>query len=560
MHQQWIFPGNSNSGAALGRELGVAPCLAGLLLSRGLLTQPEAEKFLHPKLNTLSDPFLLPNLRAAAERILAAIDRKEKVVLYGDYDVDGVTSLTLFARILRAYGLSPEIFLPQRMEEGYGLSPEGVERCVGLHRPELLVAVDCGTNSAEEIAQLKAQGVEVLVFDHHEIGALPPDCLLVNPKLGSDFHYLCSAGIVFKACHGLLKLRPLPTFDLKECLDIVALGSVADIVPLIGENRLLVQKGLSQMEKTRWIGLRALMDAASVKAPIRPSHVGFQLGPRLNAAGRLGTAEDALNLLLAEDLPTARGLAEGLDRQNRDRQTVQAQTLEEAEEMLALEFDPARDAAIVLAKEGWHHGVLGIVAGRLMKNHHRPTFIIGFDENGIGKGSGRSIDGFSLVAALGGCGVGLLEKFGGHEMAAGLTVKRERFEEFKRAFLDTARAQLDEAALRPRLHLDAELDFSILDMEFLAQHDLLQPFGIGNHQPLFVARGVSPAAEPRVLKEKHISFTLRQNGSRCRAIFFDGVRNPLPEPPWDVAFRVERNEYMGNVSVQMHIQAIRAAE
>jgi single-stranded-DNA-specific exonuclease len=232
----------------------------------------------------------------------------------------------------------------------------------------------------------------------------------------------------------------------------------------------------------------------------------------------------------------------------------------EAEAMLAREFDPARDAAIVLAKEGWHPGVLGIVAGRLTKNHHRPTLIIGFDENGIGKGSGRSIDGFSLVAALGGCAQGLLEKFGGHEMAAGFTIRREQFEEFKRVFLEAARAQLDEAALKPRLHLDAELDFSILDLEFLAQHDLLQPFGIGNHQPLFFARGVSPAAEPRVLKEKHISFTLRQNGSRCRAIFFDGVRHPLPTPPWDVAFRVERNEYMGSVNVQMQIQAIRAAE
>jgi len=412
----------------------------------------------------------------------------------------------------------------------------------------------------EEIAQLKSSGIEVLVFDHHEVGPTLPDCPVVNPKLGQDFHYLCSAGIVFKACHGLLNLRPLPGFDLKELLDIVALGSVADIVPLIGENRLLVQKGLLQMERTRWVGLKALMVVAGVRAPIRPSHVGFQIGPRLNAAGRLGTAEDALNLLLSESAPDAQRLAASLDRQNKERQEVQAHTVEEAEAMLAQEFDPARDAAIVLAKEGWHPGVLGIVAGRLMKNHHRPTVIIGFDEQGIGKGSGRSIEDFSLVEALAECEPGLLERFGGHEMAAGLTIKREHFEEFKRAFLACARTRLDDAALRPRLHLDAELDFSILDLEFLAQHDLLQPFGIGNHQPLFFARGVNPAFEPRVLKEKHLSFTLRQNGSRCRAIYFDGARHPLPEPPWDVAFRVERNEYMGNVNVQMQIQAIRSAQ
>ncbi len=568
MHQQWIFPGSTN-GAALCQELGIAPCLAGMLYSRGLETAAEAEKFLHPKLSTLSDPFLLPNLRGAVERILAAIDRKERVVLYGDYDVDGVTSLALFARVLRAYGASPDIFLPQRIGEGYGLSLEGVERCLSSFHPQLLIAVDCGTSSSAEIAQLKAQGVETLVFDHHEIKEALPDCLVVNPKLGEDFHYLCSAGIVFKACHGLLKLRPIAGFDLREYLDIVALGSVADIVPLIGENRLLVQKGLRQMEQSRWAGLRALMEISSVNAPIKPSHVGFNLGPRLNAAGRLGTAEDALNLLMAEDPLAARDIAASLDRQNRERQVVQARALAEAEQMLALEFDPARDAAIVLGKAGWHPGVLGIVAGRLSRTHHRPTLIVGFDENGIGKGSGRSIEGFSLVAALGQCGEGssrtgglLLEKFGGHEMAAGFTVLRDRFEEFKRGFLDCARAQLDEEALKPRLHLDAELDLSILDLEFLAQHDLLQPFGIGNLQPLFFARGISPTSEPRILKEKHISFLARPTAGpgRCKAIFFDGARNPLPEPPWDVAFRVERNEYMGNVSVQMVIQAIRSAQ
>ena len=228
--------------------------------------------------------------------------------------------------------------------------------------------------------------------------------------------------------------------------------------------------------------------------------------------------------------------------------------------MLAEQFDPSRDAAIVLGKEGWHPGVLGIVAGRLMKNHHRPTIIVGFDENGIGKGSGRSIEGFSLVEALAQSEPGLLERFGGHEMAAGLTIRRECFEEFKAKFLAYAQSKLDDTALRPRLHLDAELEFSLLDLEFLAQHDLLQPFGIGNHQPLFFARGVSPALEPKILKEKHISFTLRQNGSRCRAIYFDGARHPLPEPPWDVAFKLERNEYMGNVNVQMLIQAIRPAQ
>lgn len=563
MLHHWIYPKPSN-GEEICRELGVPSCLGRMLASRGLRTVAEVQNFLYPKLSALSDPFLLPNLRKAVERILWAIDREERVVLYGDYDVDGVTSLALFARVLRAYGLHPEVFLPQRMEEGYGLSPEGVERCLATYQPQLLIAVDCGTGSVAEVAQLRARGVDALVFDHHEIKGELPDCVVVNPKLGEDFHYLCSAGIVFKACHGLMKLRALYNFDLKECLDLVALGSVADIVPLTGENRLLVQKGLQQMERTRWPGVRALMEVAMVRPPIKPVHVGFQLAPRLNAAGRLGTAEDSLHLLLADDPVKARELALNLDSQNRDRQELQARIIEEAEAMLLQEFDPERDAAIVLAKEGWHQGVLGIVAGRFSKALHRPTLIAGFDENGVGKGSGRSIEGFPLVAALGQSGQDLLDKFGGHEMAAGFTVSRERFGEFKQAFLALARAQLDSEALRPCLHLDAELDLATLDMEFLAQHDLLQPFGVGNAQPLFVARRVAPSGPVRVLKEKHLSFvvshTRARDGGRCRAIFFEGARHPLPEPPWDVAFRVERNEYLGNVSVQMVVQAIRSAQ
>jgi single-stranded-DNA-specific exonuclease len=563
MPHQWIFP-KPSQGDDFSRELGIPGCLAGLLASRGLATAAEVRGFLYPKLSALSDPFLLPNLRTAVDRILAAIDREERVVLYGDYDVDGVTSLALFARVLRAYGLHPEVFLPQRMEEGYGLSPEGVERCLATYNPQLLIAVDCGTCSVAEVGMLKERGVEVLVFDHHETKAELPECVVVNPKLGSDFHYLCSAGIVFKACHGLMKLRALYSFDLKDSLDLVALGSVADIVPLIGENRLLVQKGLQKMENTRWPGLKALMEVAAVRPPIKPVHVGFQLAPRLNAAGRLGTAEDALHLLLADDPVKAHDLAMSLDSQNRDRQELQARIIEEAEAMILQEFDPAKDAAIVLAKEGWHQGVLGIVAGRVSKAFHRPTLVAGFDESGVGKGSGRSIEGFPLVAALNQCGQELLEKFGGHEMAAGFTVSRERFERFKRAFLDYARAQLDAEALRPCLHLDAELDLATLDLEFLAQHDLLQPFGVGNLQPLFVARRVAPAGQVRVLKEKHLSFvvshTRARDGGRCRAIYFDGARHPLPEPPWDIAFRVERNDYLGNVSVQMVVQSIRSAQ
>ena len=558
---KWIIgePADSRLARALAGELGIAPFLAGLLCRRGLGDTEAARNFLQPRLNSLGDPFELPEMRAAAERILGAIDRRERIVLYGDYDVDGVTSLALFTRVLRAYGAEPGAFLPQRADEGYGLSPEGVSRCVTTLRPQLLVALDCGTSSVAEIAQLKSEGVDVIVFDHHEIKSARPDCILVNPKLGETHHALCSAGIVFKACHALLKLRQVIGLDLREYLDLVALGTVADIVPLTGENRVLVQKGLRQMEQTRWAGLRALMDVASVRAPLQPGDVGFRLGPRLNAAGRLGTAGDALKLLLTEDASEARALAAGLDRQNQERQLVEQRNQRDAEKMVAEGFDPARDAAIVVGGEGWHPGVLGIVASRLSRDFHRPAIVIGFDENGTGKGSGRSIEGFSLVHALAQCG-SMLEKFGGHEMAAGLTIRRERFREFQGAFLDCARARLTAEDLQPRLRIDSEVEIADLDMEFLGHHDLLQPFGIGNPQPVLFSRGVKPAGEPRVLKEKHLLFDLRQKGARASAIFFNGAETQLPRPPWDMAYRVERNEFRETVSLRIQIAALRAAE
>ena len=543
-----------------------------VLAQRGFVEPAAARDFLCPKLALLSDPFLLPNMTAAIERLNLALDRGERIVLYGDYDVDGVTSLTLFARLLQAYGASPACFLPDRMEEGYGLSAEGVARCVAEHRPELLVAVDCGTASAREINGLQATGVDVLVFDHHEPQGEAPGCVaLVNPKLGDDFHYLCSAGLVFKACHALLMRRPLPGFDLKTFLDLAALGTVADIVPLVGENRILVKRGLCTLAASRWPGVQALIGAAGAKPPFVPADIGYKLGPRLNAAGRLGTARDALELLLTEDPARARVLAEELDKQNRERQEVEQRTLLEAEAMLAaLDGFPAGHAAIVVGARGWHPGVVGIVASRLMRSHHRPALVVGFDDTGLGKGSGRSIEGLSLVHALAQCGH-LLDKHGGHEMAAGLAIRESAFPEFQTLFHTVARGLLTDEQLLPRLRLDAELSLADLDADFLSAHERLQPFGTGNPRPVFLARGVVPLGPPKVLKDKHLKLTLRQasagtsTGVRgwqpgVSAIYFNAPLDNLPRPPWDVAFQVEANDFRDEITLQMQVQALRAAE
>ncbi len=419
---RWIFPKPADSKAVgeLRLATGCARFAAELLVARGFGAPPSAESYLQPRLKSLSDPSLLPAMPAAVDRLLAAIDRKERIALYGDYDVDGVTSLALLSRILRAYGAEPACFLPSRVDEGYGMSPDGVARCVSEHAPQLVVAVDCGTSSVAEIARLAAEGIDVVVLDHHECKTALPVCTaLVNPKLGDDFHYLCSVGIVFKLVHALLKRRPIEGVDLRHYLDLVALGTVADLVPLREENRVLVKRGLAQLEQTRWVGLQELIDVSGLRTPLSPANIGFGLGPRLNAAGRLGTAQDALELLLTEDRGRARMLA---------------------------------------------------------------------------------------------------------------------------------------------ANLDVEITLGEIDYELLDQHEALQPFGMANPQPLFCARGVTLVAEPRVMKEKHLSLLLRQGGDEYRAVWFGAASQTLPRLPWDIAFHIERNEWQGSVSPQIQIRAVRKAE
>ena len=560
---RWILASREglNGSAIAWNEICGSECIARLLSRKGFRCAEEVENFLRPRLGSLSDPFSLPQMRAAVSRILAALDQHERIVLFGDYDVDGVTSLALLDETLRAYGGTPALFLPLRMEEGYGLSRESVDRCVEQHQPQLLIAVDCGTSSVNEVTDLKKRGIHVIILDHHEPKSELPDCVaMVNPKLTEcGFEYLSSVGIVFKLCHALLKTRPLHGFDLKSKLDLVALGTVADIVPLRDENRVLVQRGSIEIARTSRIGLKKLMQVAGVRQPILPEDIGYRLGPRLNAAGRLSTAEKSLRLLLTQDESEAMLLATELDQQNRDRQEVEKQIFDAAIEKIENQFNAAADAAIVVGAQGWHPGVLGIVASRLVRKYHRPAIVVGFDEKGIGKGSGRSIDGLNLVEALNCCADGL-EKYGGHEMAAGLAVREENFDHFAEAFRSTARELLSEEALQPCLQLDHELAFTDIDVEFLRWHELLQPFGNGNPQPLFFAREIEPVAPPRVVNEKHLIFRLKQGDRHRRAVYFDGMANQLPPPPWDIAFRIRADEYGGETLVAMHIEAVRRAE
>jgi single-stranded-DNA-specific exonuclease len=560
VQSRWIIvpPEPLNGSPIAWSEVCGCDCIARLLLRKGFTNRDEVQAFLQPRLKTLSDPFLLPDMEIAVARIFVALDRRERIVLFGDYDVDGVTSLALLAETLRAYGSAPDLFLPLRMEEGYGLSREGVERCVEQHRPQLLIALDCGTSSAAEIVDLRGRGVDVIVVDHHEPKSALPECVaIVNPKIdpASAFHHLCTAGIVFKLCHALLKAHPIE-FDLKSKLDLVALATVADIVPICGENRTFVQRGAIEIARSSRPGLRKLVEISGVKRAIFADDIGYRLGPRLNAAGRLSTAEKSLRLLLTQDESYATELAEFLDKQNRERQEVEKKIFAAAEEKIDKEFDTARDAAIVVWARGWHAGVLGIVASRIAHKYHRPTIVIGFDENGVGKGSGRSIKGLNLVQALT-RSAEKLEKYGGHEMAAGLTIQEKDVDVFAEQFRRVAREVLSDKELLPRLRLDHEITFAELNYDFLGWHEMLQPFGNGNPQPLFFARGVESVIAPRVVGENHLALVLRQQNCQRRAIFFGAAEKSLPAQPWDVAFRIRPDEYEGETRLEMRVEGVR---
>jgi single-stranded-DNA-specific exonuclease len=529
-------------------------------VQRGITGEGQLQAFLQPRLAELGDPYVLPQMQAAVDRILQAVERGEKVVLYGDYDVDGVTSLTLMTLTLRAYGLKPLTFLPLRMEEGYGLSLDGLVRCFEEHgRPGLLIALDCGTVSVAEAAWLKAEEVDCIIVDHHDPGPALPDCVaLVNPKLNGELTYFCTVGLVFKLAHALLKARRVEGFDLREHLDLVALGTVADLVPLKDENRMLVRKGLEKLAATRRTGLCALKQIAGLDGFIQAHHIGFRLGPRLNAAGRLDTAQTSLDLLLCEDAAEARECAELLDAHNRERQEVEMVAQREAQAMMDSEPGLRETSCIVLGSRSWHQGVVGIVASRLMRDHHRPTLLVAFGEDGNGKGSGRSVTGISLVAALDQCR-DLLMKGGGHPMAVGVSLREENLAAFRLAMSAAVEAQIQGDELQPRLHLAAEIRLADLTPEFLEGLTQMEPFGMGNPEPVFLCRNMEPLLPGQVLKEKHWKITLRQGGLSRQAMWFSAPIQETPPPPWDVALKVQRHVWRGQESWQLMICEVRAA-
>ncbi len=569
-------------------RLNIPPLLAQCLLNRGLSEPSAIESFLQPRLKTLADPFLLPDMEKAVGRLLRARERQERLVIFGDYDVDGVASTALLLHVLRPLGWHVDFYLPGRMDEGYGLSAEGVENCLNKFPATLLLAVDCGSTAVETIAALRTRGVDVVVLDHHQISNPPPDAVaLVNPQRGAvsspagfepsgtgrgdaafstrtsaasgAFTELCSVGLAFKLAHALVKrgreirLPGAETFDLKPLLDLVALGTIADLVPLTGENRILVSAGLRWLNQTRRPGLVALKQVAQSPETIGAYEVGFQLAPRLNAAGRLETAEEALRLLLAPSLEEAVPLAQSLDARNHERQKIEKSMLEEILGAIRSKFDPRRDFVIVEGRLLWHIGVVGIVASRVLQEFYRPTIILG-GENAPMRGSGRSIAGFDLAAALRQCD-DLLLRHGGHALAAGLSILPEKIDALRERLNELARRRLKPEDLEPPLRLDAVVGLEEMNLETLAQLETLKPTGQGNPPVQFCARGLSHARPLQRLgaDKRHVKMWVTDGVTTMEAVWWNAGEESLPVGRFELAFAPQRHSFNGRRTVQLKV-------
>lgn len=556
----------------LAEALRVSPLLAQCLIHRGLGEFETISRFLEPRLKDLANPCLLPNMQVAVERLLAARQKGELLVIFGDYDVDGVTATALLTEVLGGLGWNVKYYLPHRLEEGYGLSREAVENCVQKLSPQLLLAVDCGSTAVSTIAWLSEKGIDVIVLDHHQVSTpCPAAVALVNPRIGNPGATsscsgitaqnvdLCAAGLAFKLAHALVKrmrdngVEAAIKLDLRLWLDLVALGTIADLVPIIGENRILVTAGLERLNASHRPGLRALMDVAQCPRPIGCYEVGFQLAPRLNAAGRLENAEDALRLLLARDLSEAEPLAQNLDSRNRERQKIERGIAEQVIGAVRARFDPGKDFVVVEGQLSWHIGVVGIVASRVLQQFYRPSIILG-GEGEIWRGSGRSVEGFDLAAALRACS-DLLVSHGGHAMAAGLSIHRDNIERFRTRINELARAALLPEQLSPSMKLDCAVGLSELTLQQVEELARLNPCGQGNPQVRLLVGSLSHQKPPRRMGKdnQHVKFWVTDGRQTMEAVWWNCGGSPLPDSRFDLAVTPATNDYDGRRTVQLKV-------
>jgi single-stranded-DNA-specific exonuclease len=538
------------------------------LSGRNFSSAAEAAKFLDPKLKDISDPFLIPQMETAVSRVWQAIKKGEKILVFGDYDVDGIVSSALLLKVLNRLGAAgPVSFLPERKDEGYGLTVTALQRCLRDQNPRLILTVDCGTCAVAAAEFLKSRNIDLIVTDHHEKGKVLPEAVaVINPVLSDNpiLKMLAGVGVAFKFCHALVKYGRQKEFkqadlDLKEFLGLVALGTVADIAPLLGENRVLVHHGLRQINNAKSPGWTALKDVAALKGKMDTYQLAFMIAPRLNAAGRLDNARPALELFMTNDPRRAGLIARELDKANRERQEIEAQILEEAAREIDHYFKPHEHFGLVIGRQNWHIGVIGIVASRLAARYNRPVIVIGFDENGKGRGSGRSIAGYDLLQGLNACSA-VLQEWGGHEMAAGLEIEESNYRQFQDLFNKNAAEKLKKMDLTPVRLIDSWIELDEITEDVYEALERLAPFGQDNPKPVFAARGVKITAPPRVMAGKHLRFSFSDGKGRIDAVAFNRAataaspaHRELWDGPVDIAFQIRKNVFNGSEKLELNV-------
>jgi single-stranded-DNA-specific exonuclease len=558
MNMTWkTYEPNTRLQGVLSEALGTTHIFAQLLLNRNIKTPEQAQTFLFGGLSDCHDPLLMKDMAKSVSRIKEAIDKKEKILIYGDYDVDGVTSTALLSYILDELGADYETYIPNRLEEGYGLNIRGV----ALAREDgvkLLITVDCGINSAEEVACANNYGIDVIITDHHEVkeDKLPPAYAIIDPHQQNcpyPFKHLAGVGIAYKLARALMKGNE-DAVDMH--LDLVALGTIADISPLSDENRILSKIGLKKLQDTDKEGLKALMDVARIDSrKITCRHIGFVLGPRINATGRVGSANTALELLMCKDPDKALEIAKELDQQNRNRQDIEKDILKQAIERTEKGLDAQKDKVIVLADEGWHPGVLGIVASRLVEEYYLPTILIAL-EGDVGRGSGRSIEGFDLFSAITEASDQLID-FGGHEAACGVRIRKDAVEPFRQKLNEVTKLRFPEKEeILPELHIDLNLPISYIGVKLINELNMLMPYGPGNSAPIFSTNGMKVRNRPREIGRSGFKFLAGCGNVVCEAVTFkkNDILRPKAGNVINLAYTPSINSWEGIETIQLGIK------
>jgi single-stranded-DNA-specific exonuclease len=562
---RWIPPSqvDEDRRRVLSERLGVSPLFAGILMGRGFSEIEAMQAYLSPDMRNTRDPFLMRDMEAAVGRILQALQRKEGVLVHGDYDVDGLTAVALLVKVLSGLGLSVAHYIPNRLSEGYGVSPEGLyfAKKAGA---SLVITVDCGIVANEETELARRLGLECIITDHHEAGPCIPGAVAVLDPKRPDCNYpdkeLAGIGVAYKLCQALYRSLGREEEELERFLDMVALGTIADVAPLLGENRVFVAKGLEVMQKSPNLAVAALLRSAGLLGKrFSASHVAFTIAPRINAVGRMGASQGVVDFLVTESPKDASAMAAVLEQENKKRQRVDSQVLMEARQMLE-GMDIAHEWTIVLSSRTWHPGVLGIVASRLVERFSRPIILITLDENGIGRGSARSIPSFHLHDALTSCKEYLIE-YGGHQHAAGLKIKAENIEEFRVALNRHAHSVLTPLSLIREIRIDAEVSVEDFGDRLLAEIKRTAPNGPANPKPLFLLRGVGVDGYPRMVGEGHLRMSLKKKGKLIDAIGFNlgdmAGTITARSAPLDVVFSLDENTWQGKTRIQAKIKDLR---